>query len=562
MSHLFPSPPLNPLAQAIQKALALHQQGQLDEAEKAYQRVLKTYPDQFDALHLLGMLNYQRGKLSEALRLISTAVRIAPRSADAHSNLGLVLIALKRNADALASFDKAVAIEPNNIEANNNRGRALLEAGRAQDAMACFDRVLALQPRHVEARINRGGALVRLGALDEAIGEFDKIIAAFPGHPGAHFNRGNALFALARPEEAIAAYERALGINPRNPLAWNARGVALQASKRNPEAIESFQRALALNPDYADAHFNMGLSLLTLGDYPRGFFEYEWRWTRTGMSGPRRYQKPLWDGASPLSGKTIFLHAEQGLGDTVQFARYVPLLAKTGARIVLEVQPELKSLLSGLGGAAQVLGRGEPEPAFDVHSPLGRLPLALKTLVTNVPVGIPYLRAPDDKIAAWRARLGETSAPRVAVVWAGNAAHLNDRNRSVPLPALAPLWAAGPQFISLQRELRSGDAEILAAQPSLIHLGAEIADFSDTAAVLASCDLVISVDTSVAHVAGAMGRPLWMLLPFAPDWRWTLEGTRSPWYPEARLFRQPRLGDWGSVVEAVRQELAAWRPRA
>jgi hypothetical protein len=274
------------------------------------------------------------------------------------------------------------------------------------------------------------------------------------------------------------------------------------------------------------------------------------------MAPRKDLRRPLWLGETPLAGKTILLHAEQGLGDTVMFARYAPLLARGGAKVVLEVQPELKTLLAGLEGIVSVLARGEPPPPFDLHCPLASLPLAGKTELSNVPADVPYLRAPKAHMEKWRPRLESLTAPRVAFAWSGRATHLNDRNRSLPLSQLEPLLSANARFVSVQRDLRPADAERLQQNTGITHLGDELADFADTAAVLTLCDLVICVDTSVAHVAGALGRPTFVLLPFQPDWRWTLDRDRSPWYPAMKLFRQPAPGDWSSVIVRVRDELA------
>jgi hypothetical protein len=321
--------------------------------------------------------------------------------------------------------------------------------------------------------------------------------------------------------------------------------------------LASYSKALELRKDFADAHFNQAIALLTIGDFRRGFEKYEWRWRRTGMPAPRRnYGRPLWLGEYPLQGRTILLHAEQGLGDTIQFARYVPLVARMGAKVVLEAQPELKALMERIEGVAAVVAGGELLPRFDVHCPLGSLPLAFKTEPATIPSTSPYLAVNDAYIGKWRPRLEAHGRPRVAVAWSGNPEHMNDRNRSIPLSRLAPLWSAGmARFLAVQRELRSGDAELLAQEPRVIQIGTHLDDFADTAAVCALVDLVITVDTSVAHLAGAMGRPVWILLPFSPDWRWTLSGESSQWYPSARLFRQPSFGDWDSVIERLRGEL-------
>jgi tetratricopeptide (TPR) repeat protein len=546
------------LMQAIQDALALHRQGRLDEADKIYGRVLKAIPDQFDALHLGAMLKLQLGRAGEAFRLITAALKVEPRSADALSNLGLVLKALKRDADALASFDKALALVPDHVEALNNRGRALAELARPEEALACFDRVLSLQPRHVEALINRGNALCDLRRLDAALADYDAALAASPDHPGAHFNRGNALASLARHTDAVAAYDRALAQAPAYVKALNNRGIALAALNRKHEALESYAKAITVDGSDADAHFNEALALLAIGDFARGLEQYEWRWRRTGMAPWRRsFGRPLWLGEYPLGRRTILIHAEQGLGDAIQFARYVPLLARTGAGVVLEVQPELTSLLSRLDGVSAVVARGDKLPAFDVHCPVASLPLALGTTPATIPAAVPYLAAEAEHLATWRSRLQPIRPPRIAIAWAGRPTHPNDRNRSVTLAELDPVLSTPDvAFVGVQRDLPDGDFERIRGEPRITHIGDELADFSDTAAVVALADLVVSVDTSIVHLAGAMGRPTWILLPFAPDWRWQLDRDDSPWYPTARLFRQATAGDWSGVMARVRTELA------
>jgi tetratricopeptide (TPR) repeat protein len=516
-----PPGPFNPAA-ALQEALALHQRDQFAEAEKLYARVLKAQRDNFDALRLLGMLNHQRGKPGEAYRLISAALKVEPRSPDALSNLALVLQTLKRNDEALAALDKA----------------------------------LTLAPGHIDALNLRGNMRAAIGDPDAALKDYDAALVAAPGHPLVLYNRGNALRALGRDADAIAAYDSALAAAPNHAGAWTNRGMALAALNRHVDAVSSYSRALTLNPDNADVHFNAGLSLLTLGDYRQGFAEYEWRWKRAGYPPRGDLKKPLWLGETLLSGKTILIHAEQGFGDTIMLARYAALLARSGARVVMQVQPELKGLLAGLDGAAAIVGHGEPLPPFDLHCPLTSLPFACKTEIAGVPVDIPYLRATDAQLEKWRPRLAGP-LPRVALAWSGRATHANDRNRSLSLAQLEPLFEAEDvRFVSVQHEPRAADAERLAREPRIINLGAELADFTDTAAVLTLCELVICVDSAVAHLAGALGRPGFVLLPFQPDWRWTQDRAQSPWYPELRLFRQSAPGDWTGVLARVREELA------
>ena len=541
------------IGQALQEALSLHRQGRLREAEKLYARVLKAAPANFDALHLSGLVKAQAGHMGEAHRLMAAALKINSQAPDAWVNFANVLHALKRDGEALAALDKALALRPGDTEILRNRGNALLALGRVEEAFGHFDRVLKANPRQGEALLNRGTALARLGRADEALRDFDAALALAPNHPAALYNRGTVLNDLGRHSEALATFDRALGLAPNNAQAWNNRGRALQALNRHQEAFESFDKAIALDKTYADAHSNRALSLLTLGDFARGFADYEWRWKRSGMADLRRnYHAPLWLGEFALARKCILLHAEQGLGDTIQFARYAPLLARMGATVILEVQPELKTLLSELDGVASVHARGEALPAYDVHCPLGSLPLALKTAPDTIPADIPYLRADAARIAKWQPRIAPLRGKRVAFAWAGHARHPNDRNRTIELSSLTPLLAsAGVSFISIQRELRGGDEARLKLCPNVIHVGDALEDMSDTAAVLALADLLIAVDTSVVHLAGAMGRPAWVMLPFAPDWRWTLRGERSPWYPQVRLFRQSALGDWPSVIALV-----------
>ncbi len=487
--------------------------------------------------------------------MLSAAVKANPGAAGAWCNLGQALHALKRAPEALDCLDKARALAPDDFSILNQHANVLITLARPADALAEFQQVLARAPNHVEARLNSGLARAMLGFQEQALADFDAALQFAPRHPGVHYNRGVALITLGRYAEAAEANGRALDIAPGYANAWLNRGKALMQLNRFDEAIANFAEALEISKDFADAHFNNALALLTRGDYARGFAEYEWRWRRTGMPAQKSRGKPLWLGEYPLARKTVLLHAEQGLGDTIQFVRYVPLIAASGARVVLEVQGELQALLRRLDGAAAVIARGEASPPFDVHCPLGSLPLALHTEPATVPAQIPYLSADEARLAKWSARLDALPRPRVAVAWAGNPGHDNDRNRSIAFARLAPLFAVPASFISIQRDVRSEDAAPLAAETGVTRIGAELEDFSDTAAVLALCDLVIAVDTAAAHLAGAMGRPAWVLVPFAPDWRWTREGETTPWYPTARLFRQTTLGDWDGVIARVAEEL-------
>ena len=550
------SKPFN-IAQALQEALALHQHGHLRDAEKLYTRILKATPGNFDALHLLGLIKAQSGQMGEAYRLMTAALKINPNVPDVLINFANVLHALKRDAEALDCLGKALALRPGDLEALLYRGNALSAVERTEEAIPCFDAVLARNPARDDALLNRGTAFAKLGRHMQALADFDAVLALEPNHAEALYNRGTALLDLGRCSEALDTFDRMLAHAPKHAKAWNNRGRALQTLNRHDQAVASFEKAIGIDKDYADAHSNQALSLLTLGDLPHGFAEYEWRWKRSGMSDTRRnYRGRLWLGEFPLGHRTILLAAEQGLGDTMQFVRYVPLLARTGATVVLEVQPELKSLLASVDGVASCHARGEALPAYDVYCPLGSLPLALKTEQSTIPAEIPYLHADDAHVAKWRPMVEALPGKRIALAWCGHARHPNDRNRSIDLKVIEPLFALeGISFISVQRELREGDAALLAQHNNVTHAGDKLADMADTAAIAALVDLSIAVDTSVVHLAGAMGREVWVLLPFSPDWRWTLTSERTPWYPQARLLRQPTPGDWQSVIAAVRDAL-------
>jgi tetratricopeptide (TPR) repeat protein len=562
------SVPFN-FGQALGEAVALHRGGQLREAERIYARVLKAAPDHFDALNLLGAVKIAQGQFGEAQRLFSAAINANPRIAAAWCNLGQAQYALKRPADALQSFDKARALAPDDVDILYQHANALLALDRSREALAELAVVLARKPQHFEAHLNSGLAHAKLDNQDRALADFDAALALVPQHPVAHFNRGVVLIKLGRYSEAVAANERAVAATPDYVAAWLNRGMALAQLRRFEEAIASYGEVLARRKDNADAHFNRALALLTIGDYRAGFADYEWRWRRTGAPAQKNRGRRLWLGEFPLRGKTVLLHAEQGLGDTIQFARYAPLVAAQDANVVLEVPPELKSLMSQLDGVTAVVARGEAPPPFDMHCPLGSLPLALKTELPVVPAQIPYLSADQAHLQKWSARIEQLPRPRIALAWSGNPAHDNDRNRSIALASLAPLFptpnpppqagegrvgasgaggGSGPSFISIQRDVRSSDAAQLAATTQLKHLGGELADFNDTAAVLSLCDLLITVDTAPAHLAGAMGRPVWVLMPLAPDWRWMRDGEKTPWYPTARVFRQSALADWNGVI--------------
>jgi tetratricopeptide (TPR) repeat protein len=509
------------LSRLQRQAFSCFQQGDLDKTERLCTGILEHRPRDFDALHLLGMLNFQRHRMVEALHFLSEALRINSSSADAMSNLGLALHTTGRYDEAIASFRNALRLVPDHPEILYNLGNACLALGHVAEALSNFDDVLMRKPGHVGALVNRGNALLRQNQPVEAMASYDKALAAMPGHPQILTNRGHALRRLARPVEALA----------------------------------HFEAALATAPEFAEAHFEAAMTRLTMGDFEAGWKEYEWRWKTGAFARHRRqFQAPLWLGDQPISGKTILLHAEQGFGDTIQFIRYASLLAGRDAKVICEVQPELQPLLSQLEGIT-IVASGAPLPAFDLHCPLLSLPLASATRLETIPAASPYLAAPAERVAYWRHRL-PAGSPRAGFVWSGQPSHKNDSNRSIALARLAALFENPPvQCFSLQSDLRSADGEVLRGLPNLVHLGDGLRDFADTAAVISLLDVVVSVDTAVAHLAAALGKPVLILLPYAADFRWMRNRGDSPWYPTAELFRQPAFGDWEGVITRVGERL-------
>lgn len=540
----------------LEQALALHQQGRLVEAQAAYHEILRLSPGDCDALHMLGVVALQNGRAQEACDWIGKALAVNPDLAAAYSNLGLALYALQRPAEALAYYARALRLQPDYAEAYHNQGVALQALKRLEDAAASYAQALLLKPDYAEALNNQGLALQDLNRLEESLASFDKALLLRPGDAEVLNNRGNVLQDLGRPEESLASYDRAVQLLPNYVEAFNNRGNALRSLGRTAEAMLDYDMAVRLRPSFGDVRLNRSLCLLGMGDFEWGLEEYEWRWESGQFGGPRRVlAQPLWLGQMPLGGKTLLLHAEQGLGDTLQFCRYAKLAAEQGATVLLEVQAELKQLLAGVEGAAQVFARGEALPAFDCHCPLLSLPLAFGTRLDTIPAQAAYLKADPIRSNVWHGRLGGQGLPKIGLAWSGSTYHINDRRRSIPLADLVKLVSRRARFVSLQKEVRSSDQPALAACPGILHYGQELRDFTETAALVANLDLVISVDTAVAHLAAALGKPVWLLVAFSFDWRWLYGCGDSPWYPTMRLFRQSNYDDWGSVIAKVRQAL-------
>jgi tetratricopeptide (TPR) repeat protein len=516
------------LPEAMEQAVAAYARGRLGEADDLARAILDVDADYFDALHLIAVISTRQRRLDEAL----------------------------------ASYDRALAVQPDHAEVLCNRGTTLHELRRFDEALASYDRALAGQPNHAVVLCNRGVTLYELRRFDDALASYDRALALRPDYAGALYNRGIALYQLDRFDEALASYDRALAVRPNYAEALRNRGNTLHELQRFNEALASYNRALALRPDHAGAHVNKSVLQLLNGDFAAGWREYEWRWKRTRSDRnlrllKRDFAQPLWLGQTAIAGKTILLHSEQGFGDTIQFCRYAPLVAGCGARVLLEVPAPLKDLMASLAGVAEVVAAPAKLPDFDLHCPLLSLPLAFGTSLDTIPARTPYLFAAAAKTSAWRARLGAREKPRVGLVWAGEPGKRIDRMRSLEFDQLAPiLRITGCEFYSLQKgEHALAQLRNSALRQRVVDCADDLHDFSDTAALIDNLDLIIAVDTSVAHLAGALGKPFWLLNRYNTCWRWLIDRDDSPWYPTARLFRQNAPGDWSGVISRVVVEL-------
>ncbi len=507
------------------RAATFHRAGDLASAERLYREAAEA--SVFLPRYLLGVVYFQQGRYEDALKWIDAALVIDSGASEALNISGLVLQALERHEDALARFAAALAAEPGYTEALNNHGVALQHLGRAEEALVSYDKALAGAPDNGDIWNNRGVALQELDL----------------------------------PEKALASFDRSLGANPRIARAWNNRGRALHDVGRVEEALANYDGAIAIDPDHLDAHWNKALAALQLGRLGEGWPLYEWRLKRTDIARPPVYDKPLWNGRDNIAGKTLLICSEQGFGDTIQFCRYARLAAAKGGRVILSVQDVLVPLISSLGPEIMVVGESTRPPHFDWYIPLLSMPLAFGTTEQNVPTPIPYLAPEPARVERWKAQIGSAGF-KIGIAWQGGSRGNAAVGRAFPLAAFTGLAAVpGVRLISLQKKDGLDQLDDLPPQMSVETLGEDLDSgayaFLDTAAAIEGLDLIITSDTALAHLAGALGRPVWVGLQFVPDWRWQLGRPDSPWYPTARLFRQSARGDWQSVFAAMELALRA-----
>ena len=526
--------------------------GRLAEAAACYERAPKVQPNYVEAYDNLGSVYREQQKLEAAQACFERALALRPDYAESSNSLGFLLRTQGKLEEARACLERALILKPGHTEAWNNLAHILQDLNRPNEAAVCFRRVLALRPDHAEACNSLGGLLHADGQLVDAHQWLSKALALNPRFAEAANSLGAVLVKQGRLGDAIPYFERALAFEPENLAASNNLGLALVEQGKLQEAARRFDFALAVQPGHAESQWNLSLIELLTEDYANGWRDYEARLRRRGNTA-RSLAQPRWRG-EPLNGARILLHAEQGLGDTLQFLRYVPLVRAAGGRVILDVPARLRRLAEQMPGIEELVVSGDPLPESEWQCPLMSLPLAFGTTVGSIPAEGPYLSVPEAALWTAGALPWPTRGLRVGVAWAGSSSHRDNRFRSLALAALEPLFRVrGAHFFSLQ--MGPATAELGTGQCELTDLAPMTADMADTAAQMAHLDLIVTVDTSVAHLAGALAKPTWVLLPFAPDWRWMLEREDSPWYPTARLFRQPRMYDWNAVVERVCGEL-------
>ena len=580
------------LAETLEIAVQHHRAGRLRHAEHLYHLILQSDHNNPTALHLLGVIAHQEGKHDVAIDLIGKAIKNNSQIPQFHNTLGLVFQALEKFEEAIIAYKRAVSIKPDYAEAYNNLGLTLSAQGSFAEAIANYEQAkrfgseypepyynlantlqkqglcdeaienykhaIRLRPDFAEAYSNLGIALKDRGQLAEAVENYKQALQLKPDCAEIYHNMGVALRDQGKFTEAIENYKQAIRLKPNYAEAYNNLGAALKDCGHCAEAIENYERAIQLKPDYVEAQWNQSLALLLSGRIAEGWKKYQQRYDRLNtLTYPYHYQEPLWDGSS-FVGKRLFVRYQQGLGDNIQFVRYLPMVKARGGTVIYETKKSLLGLLQGFSEIDELVEAspdGKPAVELDFYVSLMDLPRIFGTTLETIPAKVPYIHADPAKAEYWRDKLAGPDF-KVGIVWAGKSTHRNDLNRSCPLEHFAVLAGIdGVRLYGLQKGEAAAQVEELADKMTIANLGAEFKDFADSAAAIENLDMVISVDTAVLHLAGAMGKPVWALLPFAPDWRWMLNRQDSPWYPTMRLFRQKKWGQWIPVFQRVAEEL-------
>ncbi len=536
---------------------ALYGLGRPDEALASYDRAIAIRPDFAEAWSNRGNVLQNLKRLDDALVSCDKAIARKPNYAPAHYNRGNALYDLRRFDEALASYNRAIELKPDYAQAFYNRGKALADLKRPEDALASYDKAIALKPDYAQAWCNRGNLLNDTRRFEEALASYDKAIALKPDYAEAWSNKGTALQYLNRLDEAMADHDKAVALKPDYAEAWCNRGSVLNCLKRPEDALAAFNRAIALKPDFGQAYFNRAITELGLGDMENGWRDYEWRRKIVEMSGNRVFPRPLLTSAADARGKTVLVHFEHGFGDTIQYCRYLEKLHQAGAKILFNTQDQLKSLVQSLDAPITFVGLDDPSLSYDYQVPLMSLPLVFETRVETIPAKTAYLSADAALVEKWRGRLGGNGF-KIGICWMGDMAHIKGHNgRFFPADCFEPLSRLpNVRLISLQKGEGEKQLDSLPAGMTVETLGGEWKTFDDTAAIMKGLDLVITTDTVIANLAGALGVPTWVAIQYVPDWKWMFDRPDSPWYPTMRLFRQKTDGDWQSVFEEIKAALS------
>ena len=536
----------------LRQAETLLSLGRGSDALVVCESCLGDQPDNARALYLRGFIHQTQDRTDLAIADYDLALLFDPSNALAYLHRALARAAIGQLDIALEDFDQAIQLHPRNADAHCHRGVALSKMNRLDEAAAAFDQAIQLNPKHAVALVQRANARVKAGQLSAALNDYRAAIDIDPNNSDFHFNRGFALQEADQLDDALKSYQAALRLDPHNKAAQNNIAALLQTLDRLDEAFEHFDRAIELG--HTEARWNKGVALLLKGDYAEGWPLYEARWDAGLGLVHTPFLEPRWTGTQDIKGRTILLHPEQGFGDTIHFCRYAPMVADLGANVILEVPPRLVELAKTIRGLHSVIACGDERPSFDYHCPLLSLPLAFKTTLKSVPAHVPYLTATNERIAEWNQLLGSKSRRRIGIVWRGSPHNKNDRYRSMRLEEFAPIFAANFDFYSIQKDVTTDEQRVL-VEYGVHDLSTKQRDFADAAAICQLMDIVVTVDTAVAHLAGAMGMPTWILLCHAPDWRWMLHRTDCPWYPTAKLYRQLALNQWASPVNQILNDL-------
>ncbi|HEY9850039.1 MAG TPA: tetratricopeptide repeat protein [Leptolyngbyaceae cyanobacterium] len=537
--------------------LALLLAGREEEAQACWLSVLlegveDESAELIEILEKEGIQRLEAGKYEQAEKIYCQIIELAPNYAIAYKNLGNALLNQGKLEDAIAYYQQGLALAPNDAITYYHLGIVFHQQDKIQEAIDCYQKSLAISPDSATVFNNLGNAWQRKGKLEEAIACYQQSLILDSNQILTYHNLGSALNAQGKVDEALATFQKALALDPNYVESYHNLAIFYQDNRQYNEALACCDRALEIEPNNAEIHWNRALNLLKLGVYEQGFIEYEWRWQRKN-NHPRTLPKPIWNG-SDLTGKTILLQAEQGMGDIIQFIRYIPLLLEQASKIIVECHPPLVKLLKTMKGIYKVVAIGEELPEFDVYIPILSLPRILKTNLETIPAQIPYL-TPLESVSVQLDKLAKSDF-KVGIVWAGNPEHPSDRRRSSSLHYFIQLLdLPNIAFYSLQKGLKASEISQISSSLPLIDLSNQINNFADTAAVITQMDLVITVDTAVAHLAGALGKPVWVLLCYNSDWRWIIDRDDTPWYPTMRLFHQNNPGDWQEVLERVRQSL-------